>query len=191
MYAICEGENNTLYVIDGQSHIVELDCSTTDFKRKQSLYDLRQNLYYSCLQPQLLLCYIPFQNRLIVWTDQDREEYYTLFVISCESGQLLWSVEARDYVRLQYLPEHKGVLVCESCRARKLQIICPETGMCTQEIPFPCSGCTQEIPFLCYMAVQDMLVSKGSLFVLGNHLLPSDMYYSRNKKISCIVFRVE
>ena len=189
--AICEGEENTLYVRDG-SCIVELDCSTTNFKRKRSLYNGRVILLSS-------LCYIPFQHPLIVCADRDVTQ--TFFAISCESGEPLWDVPVKEHLLFRYLPEQKGLLVfCKQFGASKLSVYCPETGKCTQKIPLPCA-----------MAVEDMLVSKGSLFILGPRVVDEcdrivydenetssivctrddESVDSENETISCFVFQVK
>ena len=182
--AMCEGENNTLYVVDEQFHIVELDCSTTDFKRRRSLY---QNIYYFTLHSELSLCYIPFQHRLIILANSFKILHGMLFAISCESSKLLWSVHVpvKEYMRCRYLPEHKGILVYKpfdiTFGVPKPSVICPETGVCTQKIPLPSY----------VLRVEDMLVSKGSLFILRNHVPRFGFCNPGENVISCIVFRVE
>ena len=191
--AMCEGKNNTLYVIHGD-RVVELDCSTTNFKRKRSMYRCPDSRFSS-------LCYIPFQDRLIVLANLDEKR---MLAISCESGQLLWSLPVEEYMLFQYLPEHKGLLGYKRFGATELSVICPETGVCTQKIPLPCDIC-----------VKDMLVSKGSLFILGlsvdddessddsfddeiaesesfdDEIAEIESFDDENERIRCIVFRVK
>ena len=155
--AICEGQNNTLFAVKSNT-LIQLDCSTTPFKLKIVFISVTVKSLSS-------LHYIGSTNILIVMEPfRHNSNRFNVHAISCDSGQILWNVMHDNEMLVQDLPKYKGILgVCRySAQSQsQIQIICPKTGLCAQQI----SLTTIDYPI---RYVRDILICNGRLFILGD-----------------------
>ena len=154
---MCEGQNDTLYVVRS-NRIIQLDCSTTQFKWKPG--------WTLTVKVHSRLHYIRSTNILIVMEplQHDFNIRFNVHAISCDSGQILWNVAHDDAMLVQDLPKYKGILGVYQSSAQsqsQIQIICPKTGLCAQQI----SLATIDYPI---GYVRDILICNGRLFILGD-----------------------
>ena len=170
---MCEGQNNTLFVLKSNK-IIQLDCSTTQFKRKPG--------WTMTVQVHSYLDYIGSTNTLIVKEPlrHDLNVRFKVHAISCESGQILWSVEQDDVMLVRDIPKCKGILgVYQSIAQSQIQVICPKTGLCVQRISLTAIGYS-------FGKVRDIVVSKkGILFILCNNdvsLDPTSILYGTSQQ---------
>ena len=115
---MCHGEENRLFVKSSRGVVLELDTSTTTFKKVRTI-----NPGYS---NYIGLCYVPDPHRLIVVGDENEVR-----AMSCVEKEVIWKTKLKPGCLL-YALSHDVLFLSD--RSNKLWCLDPGSGLQFQEI---------------------------------------------------------
>ena len=118
VWRMCHGEENRLFVESSHGVVLELDTSTTTFKKVRTI-----NPGYS---NYIGLCYVPDPHRLIVVGDENEVR-----AMSCVEKEVIWKTKLKRGCLL-YALSHDVIFLGD--RSNKVWCLDPGSGLQFQEI---------------------------------------------------------